>query len=500
MTTGDQVLHLTESEGDDHKHVGVGNLMESRTSHLDDLLDERLNYAFSVDTQLDAQNVHLNEVAAIASEHSPIDLAYAASRLPPQARYVVYQNLPDWEAKVEFTIHTDGSTRTVLFRQMEGDELRELIGRMPADEAVWVLDNLPDRRLRRLMEQLEPTHAVAIQELSQHDRHSAGRIMTSEFFAFTQDVTIGEAVRYIREHPGVDLTSHLFIVNRKGALEGQVSARNLIVNGRDAPLREVMQPILHRVNPDTSRDEVVDLAERYKVSALPVVDGSGALVGVVTHTEVVEALEDRADETMAQMAGTMEDVGANESNMRRFFARAPWLVVTLCGGLINAANLAFFQGILNPWMAFSIFFVPLVTGMSGNVGVQCSTVLVRSMAIGMLTGGRRKEAISRELTIGFITGLVFGVVCGLAVYCLNVLGIHNMGAHPMAVAVVVSAGLFGACLTATVLGVFSPLFFARIGVDPAVSSGPIVTAFNDVFSMIMYFLIARAIGGFFIFT
>jgi magnesium transporter len=494
VTTQDQALHLSEREEDAYKHVGVGNLMKSRTSHLDDLLDERLTEAFHTDTG----DIHLSEVALIASEYSPIDLAYAASRLPLAARHVVYENLPSWEAKVEFTIHTDATSRTAIFRRMSGEEVCELIGRMPADEAVWVLDNLPGRRLRRLMEQLEPAHAEAIRELAEHDRHSAGRIMTSDFFAFTQDVTIGEASRYIREHPGVDLTHCLFVVNRDGTLRGQVPARNLIVNSPDLPLKQVMQPIDHRVMPDTSRDEVVDLAERYKVSALPVVDSNDVLVGIVTYEDVVEAMEDMADETIGQMAGTMEDVSANESTVRRFFARAPWLLVTLCGGLINAANLSYFEGTLSPWMAFAIFFVPLVTGMSGNVGVQCSTVLVRSMAIGVLSSGKRGEAISKELTIGCLTGLVFGIVCGIAVYSLNVFGIHSMGANPLAVAVVVSAGLFGACLTATFLGVFSPLFFARVGIDPAISSGPIVTAFNDVFSMIMYFLIARTIGGFFV--
>ena len=255
-----------------------------------------------------------------------------------------------------------------------------------------------------------------------------------------------------------------------------------------------MQPVHHKVHPDTSRDEVVDLAERYKIPAIPVVDDGDRLVGVITYEDVVEVIEDMADETIAQMAGTTEDIGTHESTIKRFFSRAPWLVVTLMGGLINAANLSYFEGMLDPWMAFAVFFVPLICGMSGNVGVQCSTVLVRSMATGKLSAGGTREAVGKEFSIGILTGMVFGVLCGIVVYGLNMVGLQNMGANPLAVGVVVSCGLFGACLTATTLGVFSPLFFARIGVDPAVSSGPIVTAFNDVFSMIMYFLIAQGIS------
>jgi len=197
------------------------------------------------------------------------------------------------------------------------------------------------------------------------------------------------------------------------------------------------------------------------------------------------------------MAGTRGNTSTHDPIWKRFFGRAPWLIVTLCAGLINAANMAYFEGSLSPVMAFAIFFVPLIMGMSGNVGVQCSTVLVRGMALGQLSAGEKGETIAKEISIGMLTGLVFGCICGLAVYALNVLGIQQMGATPLAVGITVSAGLFGACLVATGLGVFSPLFFDRIGVDPAVSSGPIVTAFNDMFSMTMYFVIAQAISGFF---
>ncbi|MBS0622310.1 MAG: magnesium transporter [Verrucomicrobia bacterium] len=467
--------------------------MDSRTSHLDDVLGERLEAAFLHQTA----DVHAHEVAKIASEYSAIDLAYAASRLPARGRVILYENLPNWEAKVNFIIGTDDSSRTYIFRELPDEELLELVGRMPADEAVWVLDNMPDRRVRRLFERLKPQQAAAIAELQRHGRYSAGRLMTNEFFAFTSDVTIGEAADYIRNHPGIDLTRRIFILGPEGELQGYVPSRNLIINPRDLSLQQVMQPIHHTVTPDTSREEVVDLAERYNITALPVVDG-GKLVGVITYEDVIQVLQDLADETIAQMAGTLEDVSAHESIAKRFFSRAPWLVVTLCGGLINAANMAYFESTLSPWMAFMVFFVPLITGMSGNVGVQCSTVLVRSMAIGEIASSTRAGAISKEIWLGLITGLVFGILCGVAVLGLNALGVHHLSANGLAAGVVISAGLFGACVAASLLGVFSPLFFARIGIDPAVSSGPIVTAFNDVFSMIMYFLIAKGVSTLFL--
>ena len=135
-------------------------------------------------------------------------------------------------------------------------------------------------------------------------------------------------------------------------------------------------------------------------------------------------------------------------------------------------------------LTFVMFFVPLITGMSGNIGLQCSTILVRSMALGLISLGNRGETVFKELMIGLTTGTVFGVLCGVVVYFLDFAGVFRVDVNAATVGTIVGVGLTGACLAGTVLGVFSPLFFVRIGVDPAVASGPIVTALNDFLSAI----------------
>ena len=152
-----------------------------------------------------------------------------------------------------------------------------------------------------------------------------------------------------------------------------------------------------------------------------------------------------------------------------------------------------FGGILT----FVLFFVPLVTGMSGNIGIQCSTVLVRSMAVGTLSGANRSQAIMKELCSGLFTGTFFGILCGFIVYFLDLLLGGTLGATPPTISVMVGIGLVGACFTGSFLGVFSPLFFARLGVDPAIASGPIITAFNDFLSMIIYLMIAWSLHSLF---
>jgi magnesium transporter len=477
---------LEEFDSDDYSS-STGNLMDSKTSHLDDVLNEKLASAFHKQTS----QVLFHDVAKIASEYDPIDLAYAVTRLPPSARIVVYDNLPDLNAKIIFMINTGSSTRNAIFRQIDDHEIRRLIEHMPPDEAVWILDDMSDRRLKRVLDLLDPKKAAHIREQQKHDRNSAGRLMTNEFFAFHMNTTIGEVAAYIRDNPGIELTRRIFVLTDDGVLAGYVPDRNLIVNPDYLPLRQVMRPILHKVSVDDSRDEVVDLVERYKISGLPVIDDEDRILGVITYEDVVAAMEDIADQTIASIAGTAEDVSEQAPILQRFFLRAPWLFVTLCAGLVTATAMAYFKDSL--WFLYVPFFVPLIAGMSGNVGIQCSTILVRGMSTGSLSTGSRLDAMTKELGIGLLIGSVFGIFCGVAVYLLNYFGIHTVGGDPIAMGTTVSFGLLGACLMATLLGTFSPFFFARFGIDPAVASGPIVTAFNDVLSTLMFFLIARVL-------
>lgn len=464
---------------------------DSRAQQIDDELSEKLGEAFHRQTS----QIFLHDIAKIASEYDPIDLAYGVTRLPPYARVVLYENLPDMNAKIVFMTNTGSNTRTAIFRQLDDQEIVRLIEKMPPDEAVWILDDMSDRRLKRVLDLMDPKKASSIRELQKHDRHSAGRLMTNEFFAFHMNTTIGEVADKIRNNPGIDLTRRIFVLNDSGELIGFVPARNLIINPEFLPIRQVMGPILYKVNVDTHRDEVVDLVERYKVPALPVVDEQDKLLGVITYEDVVEAMEDIADETIASIGGTAEDVSEHEPILKRFMWRAPWLLVTLCAGLVNSTTMTHFMG--RSWFSFVPFFVPLITGMSGNVGIQCSTILVRGMSTGELSSGSRGDAIMKELMIGTLIGVVFGALCGLVVSTLAFFGVHSAGPDQYAVVAMVGFGVFGACLTATTLGTLSPFFFARFGIDPAVASGPIVTAFNDVLSSLIFFLVAKLVFTFF---
>jgi len=467
--------------------------LESVTSKLDDLLLEKLEAAFHQQTS----TVIYHDLAKIASEHTPIDLAYAAPKLPSHARAIVYENLNDIEAKTSFMVNTDSSTRLAVFREVSDEEIKTLISHMSSDEAVFVMEVLSEKRYRRIIEKIDPKKAQRIKEIKKYARNTAGRLMINEFFAFTMDITLGQVASHIRNNPGIDLTRRVFVIDKQGVLLGYVPARNLIINPPTLTLKQVMKPVLYKVFADTSREDVVDLVERYKISALTVVDDAERLVGVITYEDILEAIEDIADETIASFAGTAEKLRDNKPFWLRFLSRAPWLFVTLVAGIISSSVMASFQHYEGGVLTFVLCFVPLITGMSGNIGIQSSTILVRGMATGIVTSGTRKEAILKELVVGLCAALVFGVLCFIAVSFLNVFSLVETILNPVQIGLMVGVGLFGACLAGSILGVCSPLLFSRIGVDPAVASGPIVTAFNDVLSMIIFFIIVVVMKGFF---
>lgn len=457
------------------------------TAHLDDELEEQLEEAFHQDTA----QVILHDVSRIARENDPVDLAHIVTRLPHHSRVVVYDNLPDLDAKIIFLINTTGSTRTTIFRQITDGEIKDLLGKMPPDEAVWMLDDMSDRRMKRVLELIDPKKRQRIQDLQKHDRNSAGRLMTNEFFSFNMNATVGQVAQTIRENPGIELTRRVFVYNQKEEAVGYVSARSLIITPPYIPLRQVMRPIHHKVREDASREEVIDVVERYKIAALPVVDESDKMVGVITYEDVVEAMEDLADDTIASIGGTAEDVTEHDPAWKRMLWRAPWLVVTLCAGMVTTTSMMHFEAA--PWFRYMSFFVPLIAGMSGNVGIQCSTTLVRSMSLGELSYKSKKEAMVREISIGLLTGTAFGLLSGLVILTLYQTGLQPPGEDELRVGITVATGLFAACVTATVLGTISPFLFDRYNIDPAVASGPIVTAFNDVLSSQIFFLVARSL-------
>lgn len=461
---------------------------EAKKNQLDEELMAKLEQAF---TPLTSEERCAHDLSKIASEHDAIDLAYAALRLPLVQRMSIYHYLPHDEARAHFLINLDSSTRKGIFTQLINEEIARTIEAMPTDEAVWVMDDLATARYLQILDSLHGKRAEQILALQRFDPNTAGRLMTNEFFAFHMEMTISEVGAYVRENPNIDLLRRIFVLNPEGRLIGFVPARALVVNPSNVPLKQVMRSVTHRVSPYVDRDEVVEIFERYKNSDLPVVDEDDKLVGVITYDDVMEAIEEIADETIGHITGTGHAFETYRPIIRSVIIRMPWLFATLIAGIINARSISYF----NPGYQL-VFFIPLINGMSGNVGLQCSTVLVRGIATGLLSTNAPWPVAIRELLTGSCSGIFFGVLAGIAAFILQIVLSQPFSVlNPLQLGLIVSTGLISTCILATALGIFFPLLFCRIGIDPAVASGPIVTAVNDTCSTILYTVIAYVMLG-----
>lgn len=483
-----------QDSGEDQNRSSSENTETSLVSEdIIDILHERLSKAFYANSP--QQIVH--EITKIALDFDPIDLAYAVAILPLPGRVLVYQSLPDLEDKVAFAIHTSRNTRVAVFRHIPDEEIKALFYRMPSDEAAFFLDELPDRRSKRILEEMEPQKAQKIRDLRSHGRFSAGGMMTNEFFSFSYQETISEVTALIRNNPDIPLTQRVFVLNEEKELIGYVSDRALIISPPHLKLKQVLSPVLQTVTVDIPREEVVDLFERYSLTVLPVIDEENHLLGVISFEDAVEAMKDIADDLIANIAGTSENIDEDEPGWKRVIWRAPWLIVTLCAGLTTATIMSSMRDY--PWFHTVPFFVPLIAGMSGNVGIQTSTLLVRAMSTGELNLGSRRMVVFRELSTGLLIGLFFGLISALATISLNFLGFNLLPIDPLMTAIMVSGGLFGACLMSSCLGAISPILFDILDIDPAVASGPIVAAMNDILSTLLLIGVSYFIFSFFVF-
>jgi magnesium transporter len=235
----------------------------------------------------------------------------------------------------------------------------------------------------------------------------------------------------------------------------------------------------------TDREEMVGLMQRYHLGAIPVVDESRHLRGMVTWDDAIDVLEAEADEDILALAGTSEDLEDNDGVIRRALLRMPYLVITVAGGFIVAKLIDSQSTELLARFPLLMAFLPLVPALGGNIGLQCSTVTVRSIATGEINAGRMVSRSVREVATGAVLALVMATVCGLGALALVLLG-----DQPPALSFVIASALAVAIVIAATMGVMIPLTCIRLGIDPAIAAGPFITMLNDVAGTTIYLLTA----------
>ncbi|TYT75610.1 magnesium transporter [Desulfobotulus mexicanus] len=392
-----------------------------------------------------------------------------------------------------FGLMNDVEQQGLLLSELEESIFLEFIREMPVDEIVRILDEMPNDDVADLIGLMPPETATAVLEkmekegseevegLLRYSDDTAGGIMTPDFVALSQDSTAKEAIESLqKEHRDVEMPFYLYVVDDLKRLVGVISLRQLVVVKPDTRLKDIMNPELVSVQTSMDQEEVAKIVARYDILAVPVVDETGVLEGIVTVDDVIDIFRMEATEDILKMAGVGDMFVETQTIMGGIRIRLPWLFASCLGGILAFYVISGFEETLIKY-AYLAAFMPVIAGMGGNVGTQSSTIVVRGLATGRLSLGDFWRVIGKELLVGLFLGIVYGTLIGLvaelqySIFMLNI---------------VVALAMVSSMTIAAFMGALVPLGLARMKIDPAVATGPFVTTSTDVITAFLYFTIA----------
>lgn len=444
----------------------------------------------------------LARVSKLLAKTRPEDVALQMRGLMPlEQAQVVRILLSDYrEAAGDVLSELEPSLRTRLLEELEAGEIAGLLGGMPVDDAVAVVEDLPSDLRASVMELTEQPDLEEVQEHLTYDDDTAGRIMDPHFLALSEETTVGEAIKVIQAGDGIEHIFYLYVVDGEGRLVGVTSLRQLLLNSPQTALAELMARSIIKADVDTDQEDVAALASRYDLLAIPIVDADNRLVGIVTVDDIIDVVREEATEDFFKMVGTSDDeIVYQDRSFKVFKIRFPWLVVNLVGLAVAGLLIHWFEIHLKDAL-FLLPFVPVVMGMGGNIGSQTSTIAVRGLATGRITlhRGTSRQFIWQQFKVGALIGVACAGLAAAAAFVLPRFPLLALQGEVALVpyALVVGVSLFLAIVIASVNGAFIPLVFERLGIDPAVAAGPLVTTSNDISGIIIYFGLASLLIGY----
>ena len=415
------------------------------------------------------------------------DLVGAFQSLSLRNQLQLLNMLEDAQQKGALFSELDEDTFIALNQNMELDDIVEILEHMPTDDVADLLGRLPDEKSTAILERMKKEESEEIEGLLHYDDDTAGGIMVPDFIALKEDTTAREAIESLqKEHMDVEMPFYLYVVDEYGKLVGVSSLRQLVVVQPEAPLKDFMTTDVFSVQTSMDQEEVAKIVARYDILAVPVVNQTNELVGIVTVDDVIDIFGKEATEDILKMAGVSgEEFVETQTVFRSTKIRLPWLFASCLGGIIAFFIIGHFEGSLKK-LAYLAAFIPVIMGMGGNIGTQTSTIVVRGLATGRLNIRDAWSVVLKELVIGFILGVFYGFLIGT---------VAQLRYSTFNVAMSVGLAVISSMSVAALVGSLVPMGFERINIDPAVATGPFVTTAIDIVSVYFYFAIATTLLG-----
>ncbi len=424
----------------------------------------------------------LAEVGAKLAETHPADIARFIEELSEEDKTLLFKAL-DARLAAEVVVELDDDSRELVINSISTNQLSAIVDDMPSDEATDIIAELPVDQAREVLSRIDLEDSAEVRTLLQYADDTAGGLMQLELVSARTHQSVEQVVEDIRSKKDeVEDLHYVYVVDRMNVVKGWLPLTKLLLAEPDTLVGRLMEPCQLIVEADEDQEEVAHKFRRYDVVSAPVVDAQGRLLGRITIDDVMEVLEDENREDMLRMAGTSskEEMFYRGNVLKTSRLRLPWLLTNLLGGLVTGSLLWKFRVTLADAL-FLITFVPVITAMGGNVGLQSSTTMVRGFAVGSVTYQNLLKVLYKELRVA----LVMGVTCGGVVALVADIWHGNPW-----LGLVVFLAMVASFCAAVLMGTLAPAAFKRMGVDPAISSGPFVTTANDIVGIMIYFSVA----------
>jgi magnesium transporter len=440
-----------------------------------------------------------NALRELFKEWPPADVAEVILDMDENDRVIIFRVLPHVLAADVFE-YLDVEAQQELLRGMAHEQVVAILNEMSPDDRTALLEELPSAAARQLIRLLTPDERQIAQALLGYPEDSIGRLMTPDFIAVHDDWTVKEVLDYVRENGQDSETLNvIYVVDDRGKLIDDLRIREFLLKPLTKKVAEIRDQTFVALAGSDSQEQALNVFRKYDRSALPVIDSSGVLVGIVTIDDMLDVAEEEATEDIQKIGGmeALDEPYMRISLWRMVRKRAGWLVILFLGEMLTATAMANYQDEIAKAVVLALF-LPLIISSGGNSGSQASTLIIRAMALGEVTLRDWWRVASRELQAGLSLGLILGVIGALRVATWSMVGhryFHRdlYGPHWPLVALTVGFALIGVVLWGSLSGSMLPFLLRRLGADPATSSAPFVATLVDVTGLIIYFSIALLI-------
>jgi len=431
---------------------------------------------------------NFKELKLLLKATPPEEIADIFSYLSEDDIQHIFILLPTDKAGIVLN-ETDNTSEHYLLKQVDDSRLATILSRLPDDEAVDILSKLDAERSEAVLARVKEDEGI--RQLMHFPSDTAGGIMSTQYIAVKYSATVKGALTSIRNFKAddPDLYHIIYVVDEHGHLMGGITLARLLKATPSCRLSRIYRRNPVRVQFMVDQEEVARLVSLYNLVNIPVVDESNKLIGVVYVEDVIDVITEEATEDIYKIAGINEPKGSDRTVYQYSRLRLPWLLITMMGSIIGALILTQFSTKLGKLLTGILFtFNPLIAAMSGNAGVQSSSIVIRGLATGEVSPLNVWRIIFREFRVGLITGLVCGLLVGGLIALL-----WQTSINVTSLALTLGLAMCSGMTLAATLGALIPVLLNRIGTDPAVATGPFVTTLNDITGMSIYILIATSL-------